>query len=87
MLTFMTKILQADKKIVSSLSIEESKKLIDLLFRDCLFEVSKDNINFSNIKCKSSLSRKAALEVLEYLVKRNLENSVYVLETGLKPLT
>lgn len=79
-LSFMTKILQADCTILESLPCPETNTLLNFLFTNCLFHITKKSINFSTILCKSKNSRNAAQKLLSQITYKNKKNSIKTLK-------
>ena len=86
-ISFMEKILKADRAVLDSVPETRKKKLIVSLFRDCLFKVDAKGLQYKELKCKTSSSRDAALSLLSTLCVGNLRYTILVFLKGLNSLS
>lgn len=86
-ISFMEKIVKADKGVLDAMSESKKKKLVISLFRDCLFNVNSEGLNYSTLKCKTQASREAALSLLSTLSVGNLRFTILVFLKGLNALS
>lgn len=86
-LSFMEKIIKADNTVLSGMDDELKKKLVKFLFRGCLFDFNADGFVFNTIKCKSKKARKATINLLVILLKKDTRNMMYLIVNGLFPLS
>jgi ubiquitin carboxyl-terminal hydrolase 34 len=85
-LSFMDKILKTDPEILKSMEPKKKTNLVLNLLQKCLFKVDSQSIEYDHLKCKTTASREAALNLLSCLAKDDIRTTILIFLKGLTAL-